>query len=221
MRIAALALLVLALAACGGDGEEDAAPATTAAGTTGEAAPETAAPEETTAAPAEETTTAPEAESEGPPFERQPASGAGTGPTEGSAMSLLADVRLERQDGFDRLVFEFREGGVPGHRIAWVRPPIQTNPGGATMSVTGEAFLAIRLEPASGFDTGAGEPTEVYQGPLRLVGDAVGAQIVRDVVRTEDFQQVTTWVAGLARRAPFRAFALEGPPRIVVDVSSG
>lgn len=136
-------------------------------------------------------------------------------------MSLLADVRLERQDGFDRLVFEFQAGGVPGYRVEWVRPPIQTNPGGAAMSVTGEAFLAIRLEPASGFDTGAGETSQVYRGPLRLVGDAVGAQVVRDVVRTEDFEQVTAWVAGLAQRAPYRVLALEGPPRIVVDVRSG
>ncbi len=212
---AALALLVVALAACGGDGES--APTTTAAETTPptETQPETTGPE---------TTTEPETEAppQGPPFEKQPTSGESTGASAGSpsGLSLLADVRLVSRPRFDRIVFEFQPGGVPNYQIDYVQPPITTNPGGAPMSVRGEAFLSIRLEPASGFDL-EGDESQVYQGPLRLSGEDAGARVVQDVVRTEDFQSVVTWVAGLQREAPFRASVLTGPPRLVIDIRSG
>ena len=211
----ALASLVLALIACGGDGES--APTTTAAETTAptETQPETTAPETTT-----ETETEPAPQ--GPPFRQRKTSGASTGASTGSpsGLALLADVRLTSRPRFDRIVFEFQPGGVPSYEIDYVQPPITTNPGGAPMSVGGEAFLSIRLEPASGFDL-EGDESQVYQGPLRLSGEDAGARVVEDVVRTEDFQAVVTWVAGLGRQAPFRAFVLSGPPRLVVDVRSG
>lgn len=211
----AAALVLLALAACGGDGES--APTTTAAETTTttETAPETTTTPETT----EPETEAPP---QGPPFRQQKASGSSTGATTGSpsGLALLADVRLVSRPRFDRIVFEFRPGGVPNYQIDYVQPPITSNPGGAAVSVGGEAFLSIRLEPASGFDL-AGDAGQVYQGPLRLSGEDAGAQVVTDLVRTEDFEAVVTWVAGLARQAPFRAFVLSGPPRLVVDVRTG
>lgn len=214
---AVLALLLLALAACGGDG--DSAPTTTAAETTAptETQPETTAPE-TTTEPETETEAAPQ----GPPFGTKKTGGSSTGASTGSpsGLALLADVRLVSRPRFDRIVFEFRPGGVPNYQIDYVQPPITTNPGGAAMSVGGEAFLSIRLEPASGFDL-EGDESQVYQGPLRLSGEDAGARVVADVVRTEDFEAVVTWVAGLARQAPFRAFVLSGPPRLVVDVRSG
>lgn len=218
-RLAASGLLVLLLAACGGGGDGDAAPATTADSPTTEPAP-APEPTETETGAATETGPDPDAAPEGPPFRTDATAGESSGPTEGSGTSLLSDVRLASHGGFDRLVFEFRPGGVPAYQVDYVRPPITSNPGGSTMSVAGEAFLSIRMEPASSFDA-SGDLEQVYRGPLRLVGADAGAQIVQDVVRTEDFEAVMTWVAGLARRQPFRAFTLTGPPRLVVDVRTG
>jgi hypothetical protein len=98
-----------------------------------------------------------------------------------------------------------------------VRPPIVEDASGNEVEVDGEAFLSIRLEPASGFDL-SGELGEVYTGPTQIDGSSAGTEMVEELVRTGDFEAVLTWVAGLDERAPFRVLRLFGPPRIVVDV---
>ena len=214
-----LAFVLVLAAGCGGDRDEDAAPATTAATATDDGSGTTETGEETTET-GEETPPEPPPEPEGPPFQEQPASGESTGPTPGSSVSLLANVRLAHRDGYDRIVFEFRPGGAPSYRVDYVQPPITTDPGGAPMSLGGEAFLQIRMEPASGFDI-EGNAEQIYRGPLRLVGEDAGARMVVDAVRTGDFEAVVTWVAGLTRRTPFRVFTLDGPPRLVIDIRTG
>ncbi|HSK15884.1 MAG TPA: hypothetical protein VK915_06910 [Gaiellaceae bacterium] len=205
-------LLALALAACGGDGEEGAP----TEATTEDAAPATTTEPATTVAPTETEMETEPAEPEGPPFGTSRAAG----PASGGSTALLTAVRLGRNEGFDRVVFEFRPGATPGYRVRYVRPPIREDGSGRRIEVDGDAFLSVRMEPASGFDlTGEGEL--VYTGPTRLDGDDVGAEVVEEVVRTGDFEAVLNWVAGLDERVPFRVFVLSGPPRVVVDVRTG
>jgi hypothetical protein len=73
------------------------------------------------------------------------------------------------------------------------------------------------MEPASGFDTSVAEGELVYTGPRRISGADAGTSVVREVVRTGDFEAVLTWAIGLSDRVDFRVLTLDGPPRLVVD----
>lgn len=77
--------------------------------------------------------------------------------------------------------------------------------------------MIVRMETASGFDLAKPEGELVYTGPRRIAGSDVGTSIVREVVRTGDFEAVLNWAVGLDARADFRVLTLEAPPRLVVD----
>jgi hypothetical protein len=202
-RILALGLAVGLLAACGSDDESAATtpspPATTSPGATS----------------TESTTATEPAPPPGPPFGTQPVSG----PAVPGGTALLTDVRLGRHEGFDRVVFEFRPGASPGYEVRYVQPPIVEDGSGKRVALAGDAYLSVRMEPASGFDL-EGTSGQVYTGPVRISGSGAGTNVVLEVVRTGDFEAVLTWVAGLEDRAPFRVIRLSGPPRIVVDVQT-
>jgi hypothetical protein len=202
-RILAVGLAASILAACGGGDEsapaETSQPATTAPGPTS----------------TESTTSTEPVPLPGPPFGTQPVSG----PAVPGGTALLTDVRLGRHEGFDRVVFQFRPGASPGYQVRYVQPPIVEDGSGKRVAIAGDAYLSVRMEPASGFDL-EGTSGQVYTGPVRIGGSDAGTNVVLEVVRTGDFEAVLTWVAGLEDRAPFRVIRLSGPPRIVVDVQT-
>ena len=203
-RILVAGLAASLLAACGGGGES------TPTMTPGQAT--TTAPDTATTEP---TTTEPAPAPPGPPFGTEPVSG----PAVPGGTALLTNVRLGRHEGFDRVVFEFRPGASPGYQVRYVQSPIVEDGSGKRVAVAGDAYLSIRMEPASGFDL-EGTSGQVYTGPVRIGGSGAGTTVVLEVVRTGDFEAVLTWVAGLEDRAPFRVLRLAGPPRIVVDVQT-
>ena len=129
-----------------------------------------------------------------------PLEGAGTTPAEGdptgSETALLERVAVGRHEGFDRVVFQFRDH-LPGYRVEYVAPPLKEDGSGNVVQVKGNAFVVVRMEPASGFDLTTGEGVMVYKGPKRIDGAAAGTSIVREVVRTGDFEAVLSWAVGL------------------------
>jgi hypothetical protein len=147
--------------------------------------------------------------------------GASTNPVSGDAMgggtALLERVTLGRHEGFDRVVFLFRNH-VPGYRISYVEPPLQEDGSGDVVDIDGDAFLQVRMELASGFDLETDEGVMVYKGPRRIEGSAAGTSVIREMVRTGDFEAVLTWAIGLSDRVDFRVLTLASPPRLVVDV---
>ncbi len=174
---------------------------------------EVAAP---TTAPAPATMTDAETETGG----IDPLRGAGTEPVTGSAevteTALLERVAVARHEGYDRVVFQFRSVR-PGYRVSYVEPPLREDGSGNTVAVAGEAFVLVRMEPASGFDLATPEGELVYTGPRRITGSESGTSIVREVVRTSDFEAVLAWAIGLDTRVDFRVLTLDRPPRLVVD----
>ena len=191
----------VALAGCAGS-DEDAAPATTSAGTT--------TTTDTTATTETETGAA--------------LTGASTRPVTGesavSEAALLERVAIGHNDGFDRVVFQFRNG-VPGYRVGYVRPPISEDGSGNRIEVEGSAFVIVRMEPASGFDLSVAEGELVYKGPRRLSGNDAGTSTIEEVVRSGDFEAVLSWAIGLDERVPFRVLVLDSPARLVVDFDNG
>ena len=146
--------------------------------------------------------------------------GADTVPVEesgnASETALLTRVQIGRHEGFDRVVFEFRDG-LPGYLVEYVDPPVHEDGSGNPVEIDGSAVLLVRMEPASGFDLGVPEGELVYTGPRRLGGADAGAVTVREVVRTGDFEAVLTWAIGTNGRTPFVVTTLEGPDRLVID----
>ena len=186
MRAAVAAfVLVVALSGCGGDSTATPPAATTT-------------PEPTTATtdggidPLEGASTEPVV------VEEQPAETA-----------LLERVALARHEGYDRVVFEFRNA-VPAYRVEYVAPPLKQDGSGDVVQVGGHAFVQVRLEPSSGYDLAADEMA--YRGPTRLSGADHGTAIVREVVRVSDFEAVLVWAIGVDNRVDFRVLALESPP---------
>jgi hypothetical protein len=146
--------------------------------------------------------------------------GAGTGivvaPSTAKATSLLDRVAVGRHAGYDRVVFQFRDEGLPGYRVEYVQPPLKEDGSGDPVDVAGDAFVVVRMEPASGFDLNTGEGELVYKGPKRLSG----ASVVKEVVRTGDFEAVLSWAIGLEAKVPFRVTTAASPSRLIVDFKS-
>jgi hypothetical protein len=137
-----------------------------------------------------------------------------TAPAEIAETALLERVALAGHDGYDRVVFQFRNG-LPGYRVEYVEPPLREDGSGNVVKLEGKAFVVVRMEPASGFDLTVPEGELVYTGPRRIAGN--GTSVVREIARTGDFEAVLAWGVGLGARVPFRVFTLDEPARIVVD----
>ena len=146
-----------------------------------------------------------------------PLEGAGTqvvvGQTTAKAIALLERVAVGRHEGYDRVVFQFRGEGLPGYRVEYMDPPLKEDGSGNPVQIKGNAFVVVRMEPASGFDLNTGEGVLVYKGPKRLPG----ASVVKEVVRTGDFEAVLTWAVGLEEMVDFRVTTAASPSRLIVD----
>lgn len=123
---------------------------------------------------------------------------------------VLHAVRAATSDGYDRVVFEFRDG-VPGFHLEYIDKPVRDCGAGDVKPIEGDGWLEVRFYPAYAH-TEEGQPT-VAERELRP-----GLPIVREIERTCDFEAVVTWVVGTASPNRYRAFELASPPRLVVDI---
>lgn len=164
----------------------------------------------TTPASTTTTTTAP-----APPFDGGTSPTSAPPPPGSTEVALLTAVRVAGQGPVDRIVFEFRDDSLPGFDVGFTEAPTASG-SGDPVEVEGEAFLAVRMEPASGVDlSSTGEPT--YDGPDRVTGDT---GVVTEVVRTGDFEANLEWVIGLDVERAYRVDVLEGPARLVIEVDA-
>ena len=131
--------------------------------------------------------------------------------------SLLTDVRVAGQEGFDRIVFEFGERGDDlAHSIEVVDAPVA--PSGEAVAVEGEATLQITMTPAAGVDLSGDEPRVTYDGPERI--DPTATSIVAEVVEVQDFESTLTWAIGLTAAHDVAVAEMADPHRLVVDIGA-
>lgn len=202
-RRVALALTLCLLAACSDDPE----PTSSSRATT----PATQAPAQSPSPAA-----APEPSAAGGPA--APAFPANTAkdveePT-GGPLTVTA-VRVARQDGYDRVVFELagRQPGAPGWRVEYVDNPSRDG-SGEPVEVEGAATLVVYVD-------GAGYPDDTGQEEARSAQVPGDAEVVREVELGSVFEGVYEAFIGTSRKAPFRVFRLTDPARVVVDVRHG
>lgn len=222
-----LVAAALVLAGCGAPDDDAAEPpvtdpddttTTSTATTTTVAEPTTTTvPEPTTATVPEPTTTAVPPERRGPDPVGAPRTEpleSAEFPTVGRQLALLHAVDTAIHDGFERVVLRFEGSEAPSYRVQQVDPPILEDGSGREIEVAGNAFLELRLTPASGVDLRRQDPVETYDGPHRI--EAAGA--IREIVRVGDFEANLAWVLGLDAARPFAVAVFEDPLRFVVDV---
>jgi hypothetical protein len=144
-----------------------------------------------------------------------PSAGSATAPATSAAppTPVLVAVRAAHRDGLDRVVFEFR-GGLPATRQVDYVDRLFADGSGRRVRVAGQALLRVRFERAQAH-TDDGSPTAA---PRRV---AYALPNVMTAVRAGDFEAVTTYGLGLARRTPVRVTTLQAPPRVVVEVGAG
>jgi hypothetical protein len=149
-----------------------------------------------------------------------PLGGAGTSPVvvpaTGSETALLERVAVGRHEGYDRVVFQFKNV-LPGYRVEYVQPPLKEDGSGNPVSVKGSAIVSVRMEPASGFDLNTAEGVMIYKGPKRIDGAGAGTAVVQELVRTGDFEAVLSWAIGLSDKVDFRVQTATSPARLIVD----
>ena len=121
----------------------------------------------------------------------------------------LVAIRAAHHPGFDRVVFEFRDGLPSSVRVRYV-DRLVGDASGLPVRIAGRAILRVRLEPARAHDDN-GSATAAARKAFTLPN-------VMTAVRAGDFEAVTTYGIGLARRTSFHVFTLTAPARVVVDV---
>src|SRR3954466_906713 len=146
-----------------------------------------------------------------------PAFSANTDPDTADASSdasvTVRDIRLGRQDGFDRVVFEVGGTGSPGWDVRYV-DQASSQGSGEAIDVAGDAVLQVSLTGAGyPYDTGVTEYSAA--GPLT----AAGTENVTEVVFDATFEGTTEAFVGTKTRAPFRVYLLQNPTRVVLEVA--
>jgi hypothetical protein len=212
--LALLFALALALVAvgCGSEGAQNAGPLPTVPASTEPAPADTVATE--TAPDPDATATTTEEAAPPPPTSCAPE----TAGNDGVYMNLT-DVRVGAHDGFDRIVFEFKEpdpnpagnGGIPRFEIRQANPPFTEDPSDTPIHVEGDAFVRIVFQGASGYDF---DGNATYDGPRRLTP---GFGTLAQVVEGGDFEATNTWILGLSRPTCWEIQALHNPERLVID----
>lgn len=128
--------------------------------------------------------------------------------------AVLTEVRSGRNRGFDRVVFEFTGGGLPGYHLEYIDRPIRDCGSGEPFEVAGEGWLRVRLQPARAhtFEGEGARATVENRNRAPALPNLVALRL------TCDFEANLEWVLGVRSPNRYRVFELREPARLVVDV---
>jgi hypothetical protein len=129
-------------------------------------------------------------------------------PPTGQATPTLVGIRAAHHPGFDRIVFAF-EGGLPSSHVATYVDKLLGDGSGLPVRIAGRAVLQVSFAPAQAHDA---QGTTV---PRRV---AFALPNIMTAVRSGDFEAVTTYGIGLAKKTPFHVSTLRNPSRVVIDI---
>jgi hypothetical protein len=128
----------------------------------------------------------------------------------------IVDVRVGTHgtgaSGYDRIVFQFRDTGIPEVQIRAGTPPFTQDPSGLPLTVSGTSFLVIVMHGGTGVTP---EGTITYNGSTDF---KPGFPALVELKQAGDFEAVSEWVAGLSGPSCHRVFVLQAPSRLVIDV---
>jgi len=191
-RLAAFAVLTFALAGCGGGSDS-----------------ESSSPSETTPA-VTQITCQPPADAALTPRKSAPA--------EPGETAYLTNVAMGSGDCSENVTFEFEAPGS-GFDVSYQPESVAKteDASGNPVPVAGSAYLVVKLSPTMTAKLEGDQLTKTYTGPRRL--DVDDNPIVRDVVKTGDFESVVTWVIGLDRKRAFTTSTSDAKLVVQIDRS--
>ena len=150
------------------------------------------------------------------------AGGDSTSPQKSSSTETLylSHVALRSDDCSSTVSFELEpKAKVLGYEVSY--QPADTakveDGSGNPVEIAGDAFLVVKLKPAMTAKIDGDEVTKTYTGKNRLPG----TDPVTEVVKTGDFEGVVTWVIGLDRELPFSVEPRVDTLDVVIDSSEG
>jgi hypothetical protein len=137
-----------------------------------------------------------------------PALTTGSAPAAAPVVPTLDRIRAAHHPGYDRVVFDFK-GGLPASvRVRYV-DELLADGSGLPVRIAGRAVLRVRFEPAKAHNA---------SGQTVVARKAFALPNVMTTVRAGDFEAVTTYGIGLAKKTPYQVFTLRDPYRVVIDI---
>jgi hypothetical protein len=134
--------------------------------------------------------------------------GASSSASAAPVVPTLVDIRAAHHPSFDRIVFEFR-GGLPDSRRVRYVDELIADGSGLPVRIAGRAILRVRFEPAKAHNG---------DGPTVAARKTFALPNIMTTVRAGDFEAVTTYGIGLAKRTAVEVFTLRDPDRVVIDI---
>ena len=122
--------------------------------------------------------------------------------------AFLKEVRVAKNKGFDRIVFEFT-GDLPHFTVGYVKPPI-TGSGENEIKVSGKYFVEITFHSLTFPEDENYKYEKIKKANLKL-------PVVSELQEIEWFEGVRPFAAGLKAKKDFRVTQLTNPTRLVVD----
>ncbi|HSP77385.1 MAG TPA: hypothetical protein VLQ93_02560 [Myxococcaceae bacterium] len=122
----------------------------------------------------------------------------------------LREVRTARNEGFDRVVFEFEGDQVPGYHLEYIDAPAIKCGSGEPTTIAGQGWLEVRMQPAQAHANGQVTVADRERKP--------GLPVLKELELTCDFEADVTWVLGVQEPNRYRVMELKEPARLVVDV---
>ncbi|EPX59987.1 hypothetical protein D187_002073 [Cystobacter fuscus DSM 2262] len=132
-------------------------------------------------------------------------------PRSGQKAATLREVRAARNEGFDRVVFQFDGETLPGYRVEYLDGPAIRCGSGDPTEVAGQGRLQVSLQPAQAHD-------ENGQVTIASRERTAALPVLQELEQTCDFEGEVTWVLGVKQPQAYRVLELHAPTRIVVDV---
>jgi hypothetical protein len=119
----------------------------------------------------------------------------------------LKEVRVAKNKGYDRVVFEFL-GDIPRYRIEYINSPI-TNTADQEIKVSGKFFVSIILQLLPYPDDEKFPEAKIPKGKLSF-------PVISELQEIEWFEGDRPFVVGLKAKKPYRVQQLKNPARLVI-----
>jgi hypothetical protein len=118
-------------------------------------------------------------------------------------------VRVGKNDGYDRIVFEFQGPALPAYEVKYVQS-VSACGSGKPVTTSGAAQLSVTFRPAAAHDSGGNATVSSNDIMANL-------QSIKEAKPSCDFEGVVAWVVGTVFR-PYRVVELQNPTRLAIDI---
>ncbi|MDH6292809.1 hypothetical protein M2275_007748 [Rhodococcus opacus] len=127
---------------------------------------------------------------------------------------MVTDVRVEKHDKFDRVIYAFGGHGIATWKIEYVAEAVQYG----TSDIINLPARSILQADFSGTEDTPDDTVVAYQPTSPLIES--GADVVSTVYFTPSSSGITQSFIGVrVDRTPFTVTTLSDPPRLVIDIA--